>query len=254
MGPMDDTAANAIRACDPNGALMMYVSRMVPTCEKSCFYAFGPVFIGTIATGQKVRIQGLANQSAWCSWWARPPVRIAHVPSGNPVALVGVDQLLLKSGTLTSIDDARNIADMTYNVSLVVKVAVKPMDGRDLPRLVEGLKKLSKWDPLVVCTTEESRVHVIAGCGQLCMESCLRGELWEGFARSLRSVRLHCGRSGGVLPRDRRGHVKPDMSHQVAQQTQSYLIRRRIMKWSLVGKRSRRTKFGAMALSMRAPI
>ena len=95
MGPMDDTAANAIRACDPNGALMMYVSRMVPTCEKSCFYAFGPVFSGTIETRQKVRIQGLANQSAWCSWWARPPVRIAHVPSGNPVALVGVDQLLL---------------------------------------------------------------------------------------------------------------------------------------------------------------
>ena len=52
------------------------------------------------------------------------------------------------SGTLTSIDDAHNIADMTYNVSLVVKVAVKPMDGRDLPRLVEGFKKLSKWDPL----------------------------------------------------------------------------------------------------------
>ena len=72
MGPMDDTAANAIRACDPNGALMMYVSRMVPTCEKSCFYAFGRVFSGTIATRQKVRIQRLANQSAWCSWWARP--------------------------------------------------------------------------------------------------------------------------------------------------------------------------------------
>ena len=28
-GPMDDTAANAIRACDPAGPLMMYVSDLV---------------------------------------------------------------------------------------------------------------------------------------------------------------------------------------------------------------------------------
>merc|ERR1719456_1667885 len=29
-GPMDDEAANAMRACDPAGPLMMYVSKMVP--------------------------------------------------------------------------------------------------------------------------------------------------------------------------------------------------------------------------------
>merc|ERR1711988_1331127 len=57
-GPMDDAAANAIRACDRQGALMMYVSKMVPTSDKGRFYAFGRVFSGTIATGQKVRIQG----------------------------------------------------------------------------------------------------------------------------------------------------------------------------------------------------
>merc|ERR1740130_356394 len=57
-GPMDDTAANAIRACDKEGPLMMYVSKMVPTSDKGRFYAFGRVFSGTVATGQKVRIQG----------------------------------------------------------------------------------------------------------------------------------------------------------------------------------------------------
>merc|ERR1711904_596013 len=30
-GPMDDEAAGAIRACEPEGPLMMYVSKMVPT-------------------------------------------------------------------------------------------------------------------------------------------------------------------------------------------------------------------------------
>merc|ERR1740115_455642 len=57
-GPMDDTAAKAMRACDPLGPLMMYVSKMVPTSDKGRFHAFGRVFSGTIATGMKVRIQG----------------------------------------------------------------------------------------------------------------------------------------------------------------------------------------------------
>lgn len=39
--------------------------------------------------------------------------------------------------------------------------------------MVEGLKKLSKSDPLVVCTTEENGQHVIAGCGELHVEICL---------------------------------------------------------------------------------
>merc|ERR1719432_415395 len=108
--------------------------------------------------------------------------QIADVPCGNTVALVGVDQFILKSGTITTFDSAHNIADMKYSVSPVVKVAVKVKDGKDLPKLVEGLKKLSKSDPLVVCTTEESGEHVIAGCGELHVEICLK-DLKEEYAQ-----------------------------------------------------------------------
>eukprot|EP00449_Zooxanthella_nutricula_P014323 CAMPEP_0198539876 /NCGR_PEP_ID=MMETSP1462-20131121/50784_1 /TAXON_ID=1333877 /ORGANISM="Brandtodinium nutriculum, Strain RCC3387" /LENGTH=391 /DNA_ID=CAMNT_0044269961 /DNA_START=109 /DNA_END=1281 /DNA_ORIENTATION=+ len=38
-GPMDDEAAKAIRSCDKEGPLMMYVSKMVPTSDKGRFYA-----------------------------------------------------------------------------------------------------------------------------------------------------------------------------------------------------------------------
>jgi len=57
-GPHDDEAATAIKNCDPNGPLMMYVSKMVPTTDKGRFYAFGRVFSGKVATGMKARIQG----------------------------------------------------------------------------------------------------------------------------------------------------------------------------------------------------
>merc|ERR1712203_815623 len=86
------------------------------------------------------------------------------------------------TGTITDIEDAHNIADMKYSVSPVVKVAVKTKDGKDLPKLVEGMKKLSKSDPLVVCTTEESGEHVIAGCGELHVEICLK-DLKEEYAQ-----------------------------------------------------------------------
>merc|ERR1711939_507459 len=193
-GPMDDTAANAMKACSPDGPLMMYVSKMVPTSDKGRFYAFGRVFSGTIATGQKGRIQGphykpgskedlnVKNIQRTVLMMGRTVEQIADVPCGNTVALVGVDQFILKSGTLTTIDTAHNIAAMKYSVSPVVKVAVKPKDGKDLPKLVEGLKKLSKSDPLVVCTTEESGEHIIAGCGELHVEICLK-DLREEYAQ-----------------------------------------------------------------------
>merc|ERR1719335_969512 len=139
-GPMDDEAAEAVRACDKDGALMMYVSKMVPTSDKGRFYAFGRVFSGTISTGQKVRIQGpsykpgskeglsLKTIQRTLLMMGRTTEMIPDVPCGNTVALVGIDAFIVKTGTITTIEDAHNIADMKYSVSPVVKVAVKPKD------------------------------------------------------------------------------------------------------------------------------
>merc|ERR1712025_786375 len=169
-------------------------SKMVPTNDKGRFYAFGRVFSGTIGPGQKVRIQGMhykpggkedlniKNIQRTVLMMGRTTEMIPDVPCGNTVALVGVDQFIVKTGTITTIEDAHNIADMKYSVSPVVKVAVKPKDGKDLPKLVEGLKKLSKSDPLVVCSIEESGEHIIAGCGELHVEICLK-DLRDEYAQ-----------------------------------------------------------------------
>lgn len=40
-----------MRKCDPEGPLMIYISKMVKTTEKGRFYAFGRVFSGTVKSG-----------------------------------------------------------------------------------------------------------------------------------------------------------------------------------------------------------
>lgn len=81
---------------------------------------------------------------------------IPNVPCGNTVGLVGVDQYLMKTGTISTSEVAHTIRNMKYSVSPVVRVAVEPKNPQDLPKLVDGMKKLAKSDPLVLCITEES--------------------------------------------------------------------------------------------------
>ena len=99
---------------------------------------------------------------------------IEDVPAGNIWGLVGVDQFLIKTGTITTLKKAHNMKQMKFSVSPVVSVAVEPKNPADLPKLVEGLRRLSKSDPMVQCMIEESGEHIIAGAGELHLEICLK--------------------------------------------------------------------------------
>ncbi|KAJ2113827.1 translation elongation factor 2 [Coemansia sp. RSA 922] len=193
-GPQDDECATSIRKCDPNGPLMLYVSKMVPTSDRGRFYAFGRVFSGTVKSGQKVRIQGpnyvpgsktdLFNTTVQRTvlMMGRSIEMIEDCPSGNIIGLVGVDTYLLKSGTLTTSETAHNMKVMKFSVSPVVQIAVAVKNQQDLPKLVEGLKRLSKSDPCVQCYTSESGEHIIAGAGELHLEICFK-DLEEDHAK-----------------------------------------------------------------------
>jgi len=193
-GPADDQSCVAMTNCDPNGPLMMYISKMVPTSDKGRFYAFGRVFSGKIATGQKVRIMGpnfvpgkkedLYEKSIQRTilMMGRYIEAIEDVPCGNICGLVGVDQFLVKTGTITTFKEAHNMKVMKFSVSPVVRVAVEPKNAADLPKLVEGLKRLAKSDPMVQCMIEESGEHIIAGAGELHLEICLK-DLEEDHAQ-----------------------------------------------------------------------
>jgi len=115
-GPIDDPCGQSIKNCDKDGPLMVFISKMIPTNDKGRFYAFGRVFAGTVSTGQKVRIMGpnykpgsktdlnIKNIQRTVIMMGGKTEAVADVPCGNTVALVGVDQYLMKQGTISDHD------------------------------------------------------------------------------------------------------------------------------------------------------
>merc|ERR1719237_477744 len=142
-GPHGDECYNSIANCDKNGPLMIFISKMGPNYKP----------------GDRNDLN-VKNVQRTVLMMGGKVEQVPDVPCGNTVGLVGVDQYLMKQGTISDHEGAHCIKVMKYSVSPVVRVAVEVKNASDLP-------KLSKSDPLVVCTTEESGEHVIAGCGEL---------------------------------------------------------------------------------------
>ena len=193
QGPMDDECAKAMIACDPEGPVMMFVSKMVPTSDSGRFYAFGRVFSGKVRQGEKVRILGpnykpgkqvdlhIKTIQRVVLMMGRKAEDVVDVPCGNTCALVGVDEAILKQGTISTSAQAHTIRSMKYSVSPFVRVAVNAKNPADLPKLVSGLIKMSKADPLVQVINTETE-HIICGSGELHLEICLK-DLVEDYAK-----------------------------------------------------------------------
>jgi len=185
-GPHDDKVAIAIRDCDQDGPLMMYVSKQVPTSDKGRFFSYGRVFSGRVSTGLKVRMLGAnfkpgskadtyeGNVQRTVLMMGRKTEFVSEVPCGNLCALVGIDKYISKTGTITTCQEAVNIRNMKYSVSPVVRVAVKPKNAGDLPKLIQGMNRLAKSDPLVLCINdEETGQNIVCGSGELHVEICI---------------------------------------------------------------------------------
>jgi len=161
-GPQDETLA-AMAQCDPKGPLCVYISKMIPI-DGGRFAAFGRIFSGTIRSGERVRILGSNYKSGskielfeknigqvGVFMMGKNPELIGDIPCGNTVAITGIDDYLLKTGTITAITvgESYPIRSMKYSVAAVFRVAVKAKHPADLPKLQKGLTKLSKSDPLL---------------------------------------------------------------------------------------------------------
>jgi U5 small nuclear ribonucleoprotein component len=92
------------------------------------------------------------------------------------VLLAGVDSTISKTATIVSKDieeDLYIFRPIKHMTTSVLKVAVEPIVPSELPKMLDGLRKVNKSYPLITTKVEESGEHIILGTGELYLDCVL---------------------------------------------------------------------------------
>ncbi|OCF41511.1 U5 small nuclear ribonucleoprotein component [Kwoniella heveanensis CBS 569] len=187
-GPLTSDIADSMIKCDSQGPTVVHVSKLYHTTDAEHFRAFGRVMSGSVRIGQSVKVLGegysLEDEEDMISAVvegvmideSRYTVDIERAPAGNLVLLSGVDASISKTATIVGKDvedDLYIFRPIKHITTSVLKVAVEPVAPSELPKMLEGLRKVNKSYPLVTTKVEESGEHIILGTGELYMDSVL---------------------------------------------------------------------------------
>ncbi|CAH9057160.1 unnamed protein product [Cuscuta europaea] len=188
-GLKDSVIYQAMEDCDPAGPLMVNVTKLYPKADCSVFDAFGRVYSGELMTGQTLRVLGegyspddeedmtIKEVTKIWVYQARYRIPISKAPPGSWVLIEGVDASIMKTATLCNAnynDDVYIFRPLQFNTLPVVKTATEPLNPSELPKMVEGLRKISKSYPLAITKVEESGEHTILGTGELYLDSIMK--------------------------------------------------------------------------------
>ncbi|KAJ3182860.1 U5 small nuclear ribonucleoprotein component [Gaertneriomyces sp. JEL0708] len=189
-GELDSPYAMAMKNLDPDGPLMIHITKLYNATDMSGFDAFGRVMSGTAQLGQKVRVLGegytpddeedmtIREISGLSIYESRYKVKVNSAPAGSWVLLEGVDASIIKTATITSIEQDEEhpvyiFRPLRYDTQAVLKVAVEPVNPTELPKMLEGLRKINKSYSVVQTKVEESGEHIILGTGELYLDCVL---------------------------------------------------------------------------------
>ena len=203
----DDEAEEAVarlgdvmRRCDANGPLMIHVTKMYNSIDVNGFEAFGRVMSGTVKPGMKVRVLGerysaddeedmvLCEVSSVSVFQSRYRISAGEtgIPAGNWVLLGGVEGSIVKTATITDLAPTEEapvhiFRPLRHNSRAVLKVAVEPVNPTELPKMLDGLRKVNRSYSVLETEVEESGEHVILGTGELYLD-CVLHDLRKMYA------------------------------------------------------------------------
>jgi len=189
-GPLDTKTAEAMQKCDQDGPLIVHVTKLFNTEDAKSFHCLGRVMSGIARSSTSVRVLGegytiedeedMVVATITDTWVAesRYNVPTSGVPAGNWVLLGGVDNSIVKTATIVAQklpedEDAYIFRPIRHFFESVFKVAVEPINPSELPKMLDGLRKINKSYPLITTKVEESGEHVILGTGELYMDCVL---------------------------------------------------------------------------------
>merc|ERR550539_1826976 len=157
--------------CNQDGRLMVHTTKQYPTEDTTCFHVLGRVMSGTLHAGQEVRLLGenytvfdeedsrtLRVGRLWI-YEARYKVEVNRVPAGNWVMIEGIDAPIVKTCTITDLQGEEELyifRPLKFNTQSVIKIAVEPVNPSELPKMLDGLRKVNKSYPLLSTRVEES--------------------------------------------------------------------------------------------------
>jgi elongation factor 2 len=158
--------------CDEKGPVVMMVTNVVVDPQAGVV-AVGRLFSGTVHDGDVVYLHDAKTQARIQSVnMFMGPFRelVGFMGCGNIPALLGLDAA--RSGeTVSSVKDITPFEVIKYVSEPVVTIAVEPKFPRDLPKLIDTLRRISIEDPnLVVKINEETGEMLMAGMGVLHLE------------------------------------------------------------------------------------
>ncbi|RYP62987.1 hypothetical protein DL770_009492 [Monosporascus sp. CRB-9-2] len=197
-GPLDTKVAESMKKCDQDGPLVVYVTKLFSAPDAKKFFSLGRVMSGIARPGMQVRVLGegyslddeedmaMATITSVYIAETRYNVETSGVPAGNWALLGGIDNSIVKSATVVpptfeDDEDAYIFKPVTHFTESVLKVAVEPINPSELPKMLDGLRKINKSYPLITTKVEESGEHIILGTGELYMD-CVLHDLRRVYA------------------------------------------------------------------------
>jgi 116 kDa U5 small nuclear ribonucleoprotein component len=69
--------------------------------------------------------------------------------------------------------DTVSMTRLDFNTESTIKVACEPLIPSELPKMLEGLRKINKIYPMVTTKVEESGEHLIIGSGEIYLDQIL---------------------------------------------------------------------------------
>ncbi|KAL2826780.1 elongation factor 2 [Aspergillus cavernicola] len=174
QGPLDDEVGMGIRTCVPNAPLMLYISRTIPTSDKEGFYLLGRVFSGTVTPGQKVRVvhNGWSRRSTGTIEGvgintSNASMSIQCMFAGNIVRLKTSNLGDMGNFTVTTSDIANRFRMINFADKAAIYITIDVKDPKYLPKLVTGLRTLSRSNPYVTVAIGETGEHELSGFDEL---------------------------------------------------------------------------------------